>query len=97
MTAPTAAWDYDTDDCGYPLQVPDGIRCGECQQRHQNVAAVRACHEIAEGQRQQQADEIWAEDAWLRAAEAGDPATWREEELERMAEASGLPVPPGWF
>jgi hypothetical protein len=45
----------------------------------------------------QQEGEIWAEDAWLRAAEAGDPASWREEELERMAAASGLPVPPGFY
>jgi hypothetical protein len=97
MTIVTAVWDYDTDDCGYPLQVREGIRCGECKQRHQSVAAVRACHQIAEQQRQQAADEIWAENAWLRAAEAGTPDTWREEELERMAEACGTPVPPGFY
>lgn len=45
----------------------------------------------------QQEGEIWAENAWLRTAEAGTPDTWREEELERMAAASGVPIPPGYF
>lgn len=42
----------------------------------------------------EQAGEIWAEGAWLRAAEnQWDP----EDDLERMAEASGLPIPPGMW
>lgn len=88
---------YELDDLGYPAVTGKGIRCGACKGRHQNVAAVRDCHRILEDQLQQQLAEIWAENAWLRAAEAGDPATWHEDDLERMAEATGLPVPPGFY
>lgn len=43
----------------------------------------------------QQLDEIWAEGAWLRHAEAGTPETWAEEELARLTDLYG-PPPPGW-
>ena len=36
---------------------------------------------------QQQSSEIHAENAWLRAAEAGSPADWAEEQREREMEA----------
>lgn len=81
-----------------------GIKCGQCKRYHETVHDVRQCYRDARGGylsdqefAEQQAQEIWAENAWLRAAEAGTSETWREEELERMAEASGLPIPPGYF
>lgn len=37
--------------------------------------------------RQQQEAEIWAENAWLRAAEAGTPEDWAEEDRERELDA----------
>lgn len=80
------------------------IKCGSCRQLHGSAAEVRQCYTAARGGYlsdrdfyDQQQREIWAESAWLRAAEAGTPGTWREEELERMAESSGLPIPPGYF
>lgn len=41
--------------------------------------------------------EIWAEDAWLRHAEAGDPETWHEEDLARLTEIYGYGPPPGYY
>jgi hypothetical protein len=80
------------------------IKCGQCSEVHGSVREVKACYTDARGGylsdqdfADAQAREIWAEDAWLRAAEAGTPETWREEELERIAEASGLPIPPGFY
>ena len=58
---------------------------------HETVAEARDC----EWDAQEARAEIYAEDAWLRAAEAGTPDTWREEDLERMSAAFGLPIPPG--
>lgn len=91
------SYDADADSYCYPVITDTGIRCAGCQARHENVAAVRACHAITEDHRLQQEAEIYAENGWLRAAEAGTPDTWRDEELARMAEASGLPVPPGFW
>ena len=79
------------------------IRCAHCPERHAKAAEVRDCAEAAyvfvpqEVLDAEAAAEIWAEGAWLRAAEAGTPDTWREHELERMSEASGLPIPPNYF
>jgi hypothetical protein len=42
---------------------------------------------LAREEAEQQAAEIWAENAWLRAAEAGSPEDWREEQMEREREA----------
>lgn len=67
---------------------------------HDTVAEAWVCEDEAAQARdeaRQMRDEMWAEDAWLRAAEAGTPDTWREEDLERMSEAYGLPVPPGMY
>jgi len=45
----------------------------------------------------QQRGEIWAEMAVERYLEGWYRMPDREEELERMAESSGLPIPPGFF
>jgi hypothetical protein len=97
-------FDREDDEFSLPATVGPGdghVRCGnhpaEWGIYHQSAAAVRACYQAAEAEAAQQAAEIWAENAWLRAAEAGTPDTWRDEDLERMAEACGLPVPPGFF
>jgi hypothetical protein len=85
-----------------------GPVCGDCSDfarayepgtvvRHASVDHVRFCWRLREDLAEQTRQEMWAEGAWLRAAEAGTPDTWREEELERMAAASGLPIPPGMF
>lgn len=39
--------------------------------------------------------EAWAENAWLRAAEAGTPDSWAEEDYERMVAAVGYGSPYG--
>ncbi len=61
---------------------------------------LNAMDEVAQGLQvltplQQQA-EIWAEDAWLRAAEAGTPDTWAEENIARLTEIYGYGPPPGY-
>jgi len=80
------------------------VKCGQCKKTHTSVSAVRQCYTDARGGYLRaedaiaaSAEEVRAENAWLQAAEAGNPDTWRENELERMAEASGLPVPPGLY
>ena len=85
---------YQSTDWDLPVQTETGIRCAMCQGRHENVAAVAACHVISRNLRDQQAAEVWAENAWLRAAEAGDPASWEDEQRERQAAVWGRP-PPG--
>lgn len=95
-----AHWD---DFYRLPGHVPSGIRCGACTDdlheviRHTDVATVRACHLRRADWAAEAAAEQQAESAWLRHAEAGNPDTWREEDLERMAAASGLPMPPGMY
>jgi hypothetical protein len=78
------------------------IRCGQCNGTHPTVADVTRCHIDYRGgfldcreAATEQAAEIDAENAWLRAAEAGTPDTWAEENLERMIEACGYGPPPG--
>ena len=61
--------------------------------RHETVAEARECEDLSA----QAAAEIWAEGAWLRAAEAGSPETWREEEIDRMTEALGYGPPPSMY
>lgn len=41
-------------------------------------------------------DERYAEGAWLRAAESGNPDTWADEERERTIDALGYGPPPGY-
>jgi hypothetical protein len=64
--------------------------------RHNKVFAPTTLAIVEEGvallealarEEAQQAAEIWAENAWLRAAEAGSPEDWREEQMEREREA----------
>lgn len=40
-------------------------------------------------------EELYAENAWLRHAEQGNPDTWADEDRERMTEALGYGPPPG--
>jgi hypothetical protein len=91
---------YQTTSYGLPVATDTGIRCANHWDgqriRHENVDAVRACYAITRDLADQQASECWAEDAWLRAAEAGTPDTWREDDIARMAEALGYGPPPGW-
>jgi len=76
---------------------PHAIRCGSCQGTHPAADMVRACYTEARGgyldgreAAAQQAAEIWAENAWLRAAENHwDP----DEDRERMIEALGYGPP----
>jgi len=42
------------------------------------------------------AAEAYAEGAWLRAAEAGNPDTWAEEDRERQIAIYGYGPPPGY-
>lgn len=72
------------------------IRCAHCPQRHTSVDQVRECADDFYADEELSNQIAWAEDAWLRVAEAGTPDSWRDEDLERMAEASGLPIPPGF-
>ncbi len=52
------------------------------------LALVRVIVDDLERQRlSAQEGEIWAENAWLRAAEAGDPETWAEEDRAREIDA----------
>lgn len=86
-----------------PAYTDHGIVCGDCTdasyggdtRRHASVAEVRRCWAWREADAAEAAAEKWAEDAWLRHAEAGTPDTWHAEDLERQAEAAGLPIPPG--
>ena len=76
---------------------PGHVRCGnhpeEWRVYHKSVAAVRACYAILEDMAREQQAGIYAEDAWLRAAEnRWDP----DEDRERMAEALGYGPPPGY-
>ena len=80
---------YQTTDWDLPVQTKAGPRCWSCKGRHQNTEAVRACHQISRDLADQQAAECWAEDGWLRAAEAGTPDTWADEDRERMIAAYG--------
>ena len=87
---------YQTTDWDLPVQTEAGPRCWSCKGRHENTAAVRACHQISRDLADQQAAECWAEDGWLRAAEAGTPDTWEDEDRERMIAAYGPPPPWGF-
>lgn len=85
--------------CGNPIheeQVAD-------EHHHANVAEVRSCFLTApvvsieeadydEDQRAQQAGELWAENAWLRAAENSG---WEEAELDARMEAARGVIPFG--
>jgi hypothetical protein len=46
-------------------------------------------------QQLESAAEIWAESAWLRAAEAGTEETRAENEFDRMVGVLGYGPPPG--
>jgi hypothetical protein len=63
------------------------IRCGSCKLTHPTAAGVRRCYDEAAFDAAESAAELYAENAWLRAAEAGTPETWAEEDHERMLEA----------
>lgn len=90
--------DFDIDPHGYPVQLETGgIRCASCQGRHQTVDAVHECHRIAENERGQADAEIYAENAAVRYAEMGDPASWHDEQIERLTEIYGYGPPPGYY
>lgn len=59
---------------------------------HDTVVEARECADFSA----QAADEVWAEGAWLRAAEAGTPDTWADEDRERMTEVLGYGPPPSF-
>jgi len=102
MTTATAALPLlDTWDDG-PAYTATGIVCGGCTEasrttrRHADVAAVRFCFALTDARAAEAAAEIYAEGAWLRAAEAGTPDTWADEDRERMIDALGYGPPPGF-
>jgi hypothetical protein len=71
----------------------------ETRHPHETVCEAVDCQtqfEIDEADAQQAAAELYAENAWLRAAEAGTPETWREEDFDRMVDALGYGPPPGF-
>jgi hypothetical protein len=60
----------------------------------ERLALVRKCWEGLCADRKAESDaEIWAENAWLRAAEAGTPDTWADEDRERAIEFYGYGPP----
>lgn len=67
----------------------------EPDHQHDTVTEARHC----EAEHWRMAAEAAAEQEAERRAEQylerGTPDTWRDEELERMSEAYGLPIPPG--
>ena len=92
---------YDEDDYGLPADTaPRGIRCGAHPRgmgiRHENVAAVSACHAIGRDLAAQQAGEIWAEGAIERHLEGWNRLPDPDEERDRMIEAYGYGPPPGF-
>lgn len=54
---------------GYPVETATGPRCGACQVPHIDVAAVRACYEIAAEQEAAGQDAAAGERAAERALE----------------------------
>lgn len=69
---------YTEDDYGIPEDTaPAGIRCGYHDRsmgiRHENAAAVRACHEIGRQLAAEQAAEIYAEAGMSWVAGGGSP------------------------
>ena len=69
---------YDADDYGFPVETETGIRCAnhpcEWKIRHENTAAVRACHAVAAGLAAEQAAEVYAEAGMSWVAGGGSPA-----------------------
>jgi hypothetical protein len=60
----------------------------------ERLAGIRRCYEGLAADRKAESDaEIWAENAWLRAAEAGTPDTWADEDRERAIEFYGYGPP----
>ncbi len=75
------------------------IRCttqGLRPHTHASAAAARECWERTQEEQVQAAQERAAEDAWLRAAEAGNPDTWAETEREAQTDFYGYGPPPGF-
>jgi hypothetical protein len=71
----------------------------ETRHPHTSVQEAVDCQtqfEIDEADAQWAASELYAENAAVRAAEAGTPETWREEDLDRMVDALGYGPPPGF-
>lgn len=61
---------------------------------HASVTEWELCqNEIADARDAEARDEFYAEGAWLRAAEAGDPATWAAEDYDRLVELHGYGPP----
>lgn len=56
-----AAQPAQLDSLGYPAVTQDGIRCGNCKQRHPDVATVAECCRQAAVQEAQARAEIEAE------------------------------------
>ena len=67
----------------------DTIECYACEWTHDTMAEAHACQDALA------AEEIAAEGAWLRAAEAGNPDTWADEDRERQIAFEGYGPPPG--
>lgn len=68
-----------------------GIRCWSCGKRHATIEAIRDCHDERYFDDAMYRQEDAAENAWLRAAEAGNPDSWAEEDRERWTEIYGIP------
>jgi predicted metal-binding protein len=59
----------DNEEYDAPVRVDIGVRCGNCKGRHETANAVRACYQVSRDLNDQAAAEVYAENAWLRAAE----------------------------
>ena len=69
------------------------IKSGRCDAHGARIdCQCYSCHlsmESNEDLMAQYAAETYAENAWLRAAEAGTPESWSDEDREREMEAAG--------
>lgn len=68
---------------------PFVAECLACGGSHATETEQNACYDA------ESAAEIHAEGAWLRAAEAGNPDTWVDEDRERQIAFEGYGPPPG--
>ncbi len=90
-----------------PEPTSDGVVCPGCTAheramgrtdtiRHASADHVDFCRSRTADMDAEAKAEIDAEGAWLRAAEAGTPDTWADEDRDRAIEALGYGPPAGF-
>lgn len=89
-TITTSYGTFQVDEIGYPrdLDIRQGPKCGCCTARHENVAAIRYCYDLAAEFRAQQAGEIAAEAAVERHFE--DRGYWEARAQEDHEARTGV-------